>query len=64
MSKLFEDMLKDEDYKKLYDQIDEKDRKDLMEAMRTLVNDFEEKILNPIKKQIDNIEAPQKTDKT
>jgi len=64
MTKLFEDMLKDEDYKKLYDQIDEKDRKDLMEAMRTLVNDFEEKFLNPIKKQIDNIEAPKKTDKT
>jgi len=35
-----------------------------MEAMRTLVNDFEEKFLNPIKKQIDNIEAPKKTDKT
>lgn len=49
MSKLFDDLLKDENYKKLFEKLSEEDAVVLQESMRKLTEDFEAKLLKPLK---------------
>jgi len=57
MSKIFDDLLQDENYKKLYDQLEEQDRAALMEAMKNLVSEFEKNFINPIASGVSILEG-------
>lgn len=50
-SKLFEEMLKNEAYRKLFDELPDDERKIIMDNIRKLVEQFEDAFIKPIENQ-------------
>jgi cell fate (sporulation/competence/biofilm development) regulator YlbF (YheA/YmcA/DUF963 family) len=51
---LFDQIIQNENVKKMFDQLPDDSKYQIQEAMKTFMNDLETKIINPIKQQVEN----------